>query len=153
MQHSPIRSILSSSLQSKPQSPKMASPNLTAARVCLTISAIINAVGPYMADWSESHVKNPRWPPHAKFHNGQTMSTGLCLGLLIAYYTWRPTPLPKDSLETAAILGTVYWVTSLSGILYPGALAVDPEFGEGFPQFWPFLGLACFSWVGYWLAT
>ena len=127
--------------------------NLTTARALLTISAIINAVGPYAADWSKSHVKNPRWPPHAKFHNGQTMSTGLCLGFLTAYYTWRSTPDLVDSLKTAAILGTIYWVTALSGTLYPDALAVDPEFGEGFPQFWPFVGLTCLPWLAYWLAT
>jgi len=130
----------------------MSLPELTAARSCLTLSALINIIGPMTADWSKSHVLNPRWPPHAKFHNGQTMSTGLCLGLLALYYTWRSTPMPGDSLKTAAIMNTVYWVTALSGILYPGALAVDPEFGEGFPQFWPFLSLAGLPWLGYFLA-
>jgi len=105
----------------------MSLPEFTAARSCLTLSALVNILG-------------------------QTMSTGLCLGLLALYYTWRSTPMPGDSLKTAAIMNTVYWVTALSGILYPGALAVDPEFGEGFPQFWPFLGLAGLPWLGYFLA-
>ena len=124
----------------------MAPPKLTAARTCLSISAIVNIIGPYAADWSESHVLNPRWPPHAKFHNGQTMSTGLCLGLLTAYYTWRPTPSP------AAIMGSLYFITALSGILFPGTLAIDPEFGEGFPQFWVFVSEVGLPWLGYWLA-
>ena len=123
-----------------------------AGRACLTASALITAIGPFAADWSASHLFNSRWPPHAKFHDGQTMSFGAALGLLTAYYTWRPTPNPADSLRTAAILGSLYFLTGLSGILYPGSRGMDPEFGEGFPQFWPFLGFSGLPWVGYWLA-
>lgn len=121
-------------------------------RVCLTASALASSVGPYLADWNETHVKNPRWPPHAKFHNGQTMSTGLCLGLLTAYYTWRSIPASApDSLRTAAIFGSLYFATAMSGILYPGAKGIDPEFGQGFPQFWVFLFFISLPWVGYML--
>ncbi len=127
-------------------------PPITAGRICLTAAALFNSIGPYAADWNETHVKNPRWPPHAKFHNGQTMSTGLVLGIFTAYYTWRSAPLnAADSLRTAAIMGSIYWVTALSGALYPGAKGTDPEFGEGFPQFWFFSGLGCLPWIGYWL--
>ncbi len=123
-----------------------------AGRACLTAAALVTAIGPFAADWSDSHVFNPRWPPHAKFHNGQTMSSGAALGVLTAYYTWRPTSNPADSLRTAAIFGSLYFVTALSGILYPGAQGMDPEFGEGFPQIWPFLGFSGLPWLGYWLA-
>jgi uncharacterized membrane protein len=45
----------------------------------------------------------------------------------------------------------MYWVTQLSAILYPGSLGVDPEFGEGFPQFWLCLGLFLVIGGAYWL--
>ncbi|MGV9367501.1 DUF6640 family protein [Amycolatopsis sp. NPDC003731] len=32
---------------------------------------------------------NPAWPPHAKFHNGQTMSLGLTLGATSLWQLWR----------------------------------------------------------------
>jgi hypothetical protein len=78
------------------------------------------------------------------------MSTGLALGLLTLYYTWR-TPPPraaKDSIFTAAILGGLYYVTAGSGIFYPGALWVDPEFGTGAPQVPLFTGLFATAWIG-----
>ena len=59
--------------------------------------------------------------------------------------------MQKDSVLTAALLGSVYWVTGLSAILYPGSKGVDPEFGdpESFPQFWIFSVFLASSWVGW----
>ncbi len=54
---------------------------------------------------------------------------------------------------TAAIFGSLYYIAGLSAILYPGTLAVDPEFGEGFPQFWLFAGMTGLPWLGYLLES
>ena len=106
-----------------------------------------------MADFNETHVYNPKWPPHAKFHNGQTMSMGASLGLLTLYYTWSSTTAPQETLTTAALLGSLYWFTGLSAILYPGSDGMDPEYGKGFPQFWIFTGLSAITWGGWWLES
>jgi hypothetical protein len=81
---------------------------------------------------------------------------GVCLGTATLYYTFRNPPgataeARKDSLLTAAVLGSLYWATAISAIVYPGSKGIDPEFGEGFPQFWPFLGLLAANWAGLWL--
>jgi len=139
------------------------SPPLTAGRTLLTLVAFVNVVGPYIADWNVTHVMNPNWPPHARFHNGQTMSLGLCLGVLTGYFAWRPVFNSKspgesgmtehESITISAVLGTLYWITGMSGILYPGAKWVDPEFGTGSPQLPLFSGLAGTVWVGWGLET
>ena len=123
-------------------------------RTLLTLSALSLSFGAYLADFNETHVLNPNWPPHARFHNGQTMSLGLLLGLSAVYYAWRPLPSKRtaaDSLFTAALLGSFYWVAGLSAILYPGSKGMDPEFGEGFPQAWLFVGELAVVWFGWWL--
>jgi hypothetical protein len=113
---------------------------LLPSRVLLSLLATATAAGGYAADWNETHVFNPRWPPHAKFHNGQTMSTGLGLGLLTAYFTWRSTNTGTmagalDNLFIATLCGSLYWVTQLSAILYPGADWCDEEWRHlGTPQ-------------------
>ncbi|PRP79946.1 hypothetical protein PROFUN_05922 [Planoprotostelium fungivorum] len=126
-------------------------------QIILTLVSLLTGIGPFIADFNKTHVYNPRWPPHAKFHNGQTMSLGLLLGLLTLYYTWR---LPSDgsvssidSLFTAAITGSIYWLAGMSASFYPGSLAIDPEFGTGFPQLPLFAGAAVGSWVAYILET
>lgn len=81
---------------------------------------------------------------------------GLSLGLLTAYFTWRKkstSQLEEADLFTAGILGSLYWITGLSAILYPGTLFLDPEFGEGHPQAYGFSVFAAMSWLGYWLET
>ncbi len=80
---------------------------------------------------------------------------GVCLALGTLYYTHRPVAedATADSIFTAAVLGSMYWITGLSAILYPGSKGMDPEFGEGFPQFWLFFGLLGLTWAGWWLET
>ncbi|MCJ1471777.1 hypothetical protein MMC13_000418 [Lambiella insularis] len=119
----------------------------------LTFSALAQGLGTLYADFNETHVLNPRWPPHARFHNGQTMSLGLLLGAASLYYAYRPVPAAAkaDSLFTAALLASLYWVAGLSAILYPGTAWVDPEFGTGAPQAGLFVGFLAAAWVGSWL--
>lgn len=103
----------------------------------LAVVSLLTSTGCFLADWNETHIYNDRWTPHAKFHNGQTMSMGLLLGLITAFYTFRPArtaELRSHHLDVVAIAGALYWVTQLSAFAYPGSLATDPEFGTGAPQ-------------------
>ena len=115
-------------------------------RALISLTSLVTAVGPYRADWNETHVHNPAWPPHAKFHNGQTMSMGLCLGLACVYYTWRDST--ADSAITAMVFGSLYYVTGLAAWFFPGTLPMDPEFGEGFPQLKIFGTGILLAWAG-----
>jgi hypothetical protein len=108
-----------------------------AGRYILSFVALTTATGGYIFDWNHTHVFNPNWPPHAKLHNGQTMSTRLVLGHLALYYLFRTCNSPsmkRESLWTATLLLSLNWAAQLSVALYPGSLPVDPEFGDGFPQ-------------------
>jgi hypothetical protein len=101
-------------------------------RALISLTSLVTAVGPYKADWNETHVFNPDWPPHAKFHNGQTMSLGLALGTTSLWQLWRrPTPA---GLDAGAVLASLYWVTQISALAYPGSRAVDPPGADRFPQ-------------------
>lgn len=57
----------------------------------------------------------------------------------------------RDSLSTAVLTGTIYWLAGLASILYPGTDGIDPEFGpSGFPQapaFVVFASLAVLGWL------
>ena len=53
-----------------------------------TFISIFLAVSAYAADWNETHIYNPRWPPHAKFHNARTMLLGTLLAGMTLFFTW-----------------------------------------------------------------
>ncbi|KAK1526744.1 hypothetical protein CPAR01_13272 [Colletotrichum paranaense] len=118
-------------------------------RVLLTLDGIMLLFGAYMADWNETHIHNPRWPPHAKFHNAQTMTLSLILGMATLFFTWRTNTsaeMSKESFRIAGFMGSIYWVAGWASLLYPGTSGLDPEHGgPGFPQKYPFttaIGLA-----------
>lgn len=117
-------------------------------RGLISLVSLVTAAGPYRADWNETHVKNPAWPPHAKFHNGQTMSLGLALGATSLWQLWRkPT---RESLDAGAVLASLYWLTQISALAYPGSKAVDPPGTAKFPQAvvaFPALGLTALGYV------
>ncbi|KAL3476296.1 hypothetical protein BJX99DRAFT_228239 [Aspergillus californicus] len=120
----------------------------------ITLVAITTSLGCYLADWNETHIHNPRWPPHAKFHNGQTMSMGMVLGLTTLYYLHRRAPsaeMKSRDLSTAVWTGSLYWITQLSALFYPGSLATDPEFGTGAPQVYICAAMFAMLGVGLWM--
>ncbi|KAH8837127.1 hypothetical protein MCOR27_006754 [Pyricularia oryzae] len=130
-------------------------------RVLLTVDCIGLLFGAIIADWNETHVYNSRWPPHAKFHNAQTITLSVILGLATLFLTWRPylqdtsgpkrlsPELARDSLRMAAFTGSIYWIAGLAAAFFPGTSGLDPEFGgPGFPQKWLFMGFGACGLLG-----
>ena len=103
---------------------------LSSGRIILTIVALYSAGGSYIFDWNHTHIYNPNWPPHAKFHNAQTMLLGTCLGLLSLWTLWIENADALLRLRLATLLAGFYWLTQMGAILLPGTALVDPEFAR-----------------------
>lgn len=114
--------------------------DISTGKVLLTLSSLWSACGSYRFDWNETHIHNPEWPPHAKFHNAQTMSTGAALGAAATYLLWgHRGPWTKARLQVTTAAASVYWVTQLSATLYPGTALSDrarPGTGKEAPPRW-----------------
>lgn len=107
------------------------------SKLALSFPSVFTAIGSFAFDFNETHVRNPNWPPHARYHNGQTMSMGLTLSAMCLYFTWSRLPLhfkqgnegaAKEALVASWISGSLYCLTGLSAILYPGSSGVSVTF-------------------------
>lgn len=104
--------------------------SISTGKILITIVAIWATAGSYIFDWNKTHIYNPRWPPHAKFHNAQTMLLGTMIGLLAIYVLWFQKGDKKTMLRLAVILASFYWITQAGAITFPGTALVDPEFAR-----------------------
>ena len=129
------------------------------SRLLFTLSAIGLSVGAHVADLSPSHIFNDRWPPHAKFHTGQTLSMSLLLSLLTIFFAWRNTSDQREAVFATAGFAAAYWVTQATAIAYPNTAFYDPEFitANSFPLGLPVqayfdLGFLSLITLASWLA-
>lgn len=80
---------------------------------------------------------------------------GLFIGIItfyVLYVVIPSTPSPSTQLTHLtwiAVLHTLIYTSSLSGILYPGAAWMDPEFGDGSPQLYGFPIFVVLVWAGW----
>jgi hypothetical protein len=99
----------------------------TIGRLLISLVAVFTALSPYLADWNVTHIYNPAWTPHAKFHNAQTMVLGAMLGLLSVYCLWfRKGITEKQKLNEATVLASLYWLAQLPAVFFPGTALTDP---------------------------
>jgi len=103
------------------------SAKLLTGRVILTMIAVGTIVSPYLADWNATHIYNPLWPPHAKFHNAQTMAVGVLLGLAALFFTWRRQGDLRSNLLPAWLFAGLYWISQPFAFGFPGVAWTDPN--------------------------
>jgi len=77
---------------------------------------------------AKQHLFNPLWPPHAKFHNGQTMLMGIFSGALSLFILFGSQPLTLFAVLTAAAVAANYFIAMAFAPLFPGTAWNDPEF-------------------------
>lgn len=101
--------------------------NFIIGRCLLSLVAVVTIFGSFLADWNTTHIYNPNWPPHARFHNGQTMAVGVLLGLAAFFFTWRRKGDTRTNLIAAALFDAFYWISQGMAFLFPGVAWTDPN--------------------------
>ncbi len=98
------------------------------SRILFTFIGVTLPLGSFWADYNETHIFNPNWPPHAKFHGGQTLSMSILLGLMTLVFAWRKTGDPRSAVIATTGFSALYYVSQGTAIFYPGTAFFDPQF-------------------------
>jgi hypothetical protein len=106
---------------------------------------VVTALNGLVADWNRTHLFNRRWPPHAKFHDGMTLSLGLLLGGVGLCALLRRRDARSENEDLAALSPALFFAAMLSARAYPGAGSIETEF----PDYWPKIGRFSFNEVPF----
>lgn len=96
-------------------------------KILISIVSLYAAFGSYIFDWNKTHIFNPDWPPHAKFHNAQDMLLGTTTGLLALWVLWIQRTDERNKLLLSSVLASLYWITQFGAVFFPGTALVDPQ--------------------------
>ncbi len=95
-------------------------------KLLMSFLAVFTIVSPFLADWNETHIFNPLWTPHAKFHNAQTMTLAVLLGSAALLFLWKRRASALELLP-AVLFVTFYWLSQVPAFAFPGVGWTDPE--------------------------
>ncbi len=129
-------------------------------RIVLTTILINTGVISTLVDWNSSHIFNPAWPAHARFHDIAMLHllNGVCI--LALWLMWRRSPEPEIGVRVAALIPIIFWGAFFyTTFLVPGtSLKASPD--ESLPliagiPLYPNVIVAAIdvalSILGYWL--
>ncbi|MGI9330819.1 MAG: DUF6640 family protein [Gammaproteobacteria bacterium] len=90
---------------------------------------VMVAWGPINADFNDTHLFNPDWPPHARMHMMTVFTTAVAAAVFGLYLVWGRTCSRLERLRLSAVLGCLYVLgliaASLAMPLYGGSLYWD----------------------------
>jgi hypothetical protein len=95
-------------------------------RVLLTAADEGTIVGPLAADWNDSHIFNPLWPSHARFHGIVALGTATALAAYGVWRLWAPSPDQGAGRDLAAAVPLAYWGSFFPAALVKGSGVEDP---------------------------
>lgn len=99
-------------------------------RIILMSAAAFTAVGGFLADWNKTHLFNPRWTPHAKFHDAMTIMLGALLGSSGWYLLQKKGNINQTQLLGGAVLPSFFWIAMATSFAFPGAKGLEAEFPD-----------------------
>ena len=90
------------------------------SRLLFSVIGVSLPIAAHAADMNQTHIYNPQWPPHAKFHDGKTLSLSLFLGGLTTFLAWKSSRNVPMVVAAAGGAASLYFVSQSTAILYPG---------------------------------
>ena len=106
-------------------------PRERGGRALLGMSILITIGFQVIADWTVSHMRDPNWPPHARYHLLVYHFTLMLFGGVALYRLCGPARHEPWSVGLAAFTGIAFWMPYYPAALFPQAsLYATPDLAE-----------------------
>lgn len=75
----------------------------------LTFVLAGGALSAFLFDWNATHVFNPTWQPHARYHVAANMFVLAGVAGVATWLLWRPSREPRVAFAAAALCSLAFW--------------------------------------------
>lgn len=82
---------------------------LMAGRRLMTGILLTGSLASFVLDWSDNHLLNPLWHPHARFHGALLLFFLAGVSVIGIWLLWRRSLEPELGVRVAALVSIAYW--------------------------------------------
>jgi hypothetical protein len=108
-----------------------------AGRIALSVPLAAGIIAFVAFQWNTTHVFNPKWHPHARFHAVQLGLFFITLSCIGFWLIWGNAISPPTAAWLAAAVPVAFWGGEFAALLVPGT---DPSPDPANPNTFPLLG-------------
>jgi len=91
------------------------------SRIFITLCVLIFAVVIPVLEINASHVFNPSWPAHARFHEVWQLTTNFGIGVLCLWLVWLKNQVQLASVLVILVMGGILFAHAIQGF-YSGSV-------------------------------
>ncbi len=96
-------------------------PRKHSGRIFLSVILIIISFGSAGVDFNTSHIFNPTWPPHARYHDVMLLILLIGAACISIWLLWRRSKEPFVGLLVATLIIMIFAASFFLAWLVPGA--------------------------------
>ncbi len=90
------------------------------AKILLSILMVVSTLVSIVVDWNSSHVFNPDWHPHGRFHDVMLLTLLVGLVPISLWLLWRKSPEPEVGIKVTTAILVTFWGSFYLNLLIPG---------------------------------
>ena len=110
------------------------------AKILLSVLMIVSTLVSIVVDWNSSHVFNPDWHPHGRFHDVMLLTLLVGLIPITLWLLWRKSTETEVGIKVTTAILVTFWGSFYLNLLVPGTtpaadLEVPPPVVFGIPLY------------------
>lgn len=103
------------------------------SRILLSVVLVSTAVVSVAVDWNTTHIFNPEWHPHAKFHDVVMLWLLSGMSIMALWLLWRRSTEPDIAYTVAMLVPVVFWSPFFFTMLVIPGTSLKANLNEALP--------------------